>query len=341
MSYVDQYWDSDDRQQLLGDVEITVLDSFWSTPRIESKGKAQFDGADRVQLYWHCQVDEIYQDYDKVIPPSLTIQMSIGDNWVTDEHGVMVENKDDPSTEMLGKGSAKPIQFKGSSFYGKFLGLCSGKYNDGDGYYTQTHVDPMTGPPELLDDGDDVEWNLGEVRAFMARKHANPRNASTWVGTKWRTRGFGFRYSRPPVLSGMKVVPVAFLGVDDAVAAAHTPGQSSQDAASGPADTSGLAVPELVATTLPSDVDTGLVDQLAGLVTTSGSHTEFMRNALNLDGVKSVPEVKAAVMSAAEGPWSVKGKSVADLAAEAGLDEMSGHESNPGLAAEQAADEAS
>jgi hypothetical protein len=328
VSYVDQYWDSDDRQQMLGDVEVTVMDSFWSTPRIESKGKAQFDGADKVQLYWHARVDEIFQEYDKVPPEVLNLQMSIGDGWLTDEHGTLVENKDDPPEEKLKAGKAKPIQFKGSSFYGKFLGLCGGKY---DSYYTQTVVDPMTAPPTVLDDGDKVEYDLAEVRALLARRHANPRNASIWVGFRWRCRGLGFYYSRPPQLSGMKVCPVAFLGIDEAVASAHTPGQTSLSGAA-PADQV-VVHPELVSATLPG-ASAALVEDLTKLIGTSGSHVEFMRNALNIDEVKGDDGLKAAVMDAKEGPWAQRGKELEDTESEQ-------PETNPGLAAEQAADEAS
>lgn len=316
MSYEDQYWDDDTRQQRLADVEVTVLQSFWSTPRIESKGKAQFDGADKVQLYWNCRIDEVYQDYDKALPEQFGVQISPGEGWIADEHGVMVSHKDDPSEELLQAGKAKPIQFKGSSFMGKWLGLCSGKYSS---WYTRTNVDPMTREPIVLDDGDEVEYDLGSVRSVLARRKANPRDAGIWVGMKFRLRGLGFYYRNTEGTPGVKVMPTAFLGLDEAVVADYVPGSAGSDG-SGAITTGLVAHPELVSETLPG-ASAELVETITELVSKATSHPEFMRGALQVEEIRTTPDLKAAIMNASEGPWSKKGVALPDTeGAEGGED---------------------
>ena len=331
MGYEDRYWDDDDRQVLLGDFEGVVLDSFWSTPRIESKGQAQFDGADTIQLYWHVKPTEVYQEWDNLVPDHITVQFGIGEGWETDEDGVMVSHTDDPSEEKLEKELAKPIQFKGSSLYGKFLGLCSGKYKT---YYTQTNVDPMVGPVKVLDDGDKIDWDLGTVRSVLARKKANPRDASIWKGVVFRFRGVGLPYRQDRDNPRFKVLPVAFIGEDQDAAAAYDGGSAGRGGTSSAGQPSS---PRLVAETLPG-ASAELVETITGLVDSSETFTLFRRNTLNLPEVKADSEIKAAVMNETGGPWSVKGQPDPDE--QASIDEGEDHV-NPGLAAEQAADEAS
>jgi hypothetical protein len=96
---------------------------------------------------------------------------------------------------------------------------------------------------------------------------------------------------------------VAYLGYDpDAAAEAGSgaPGAAGEDQV--PIDAGD------VANTLPAHTEPGLVDDLAKLVSVSASHTEFMRNALQIEKVKGDDELKKKVMDAEEGPWSVKNK---------------------------------
>lgn len=295
MSNID-YFDTDDRQTLLGWFNGTVLDSYWSTDRVETKGKANYDGSDETKLFWLVQIDEVLQEYDKVVAPSLSLNMGLGKGWYPNEDGTRVEHEDAAPDEEVEAGNAKPIVFKGGSMYGKFLGLVNGKY---ESYYTGTPVDPMVEEPKVLDDGPEPMYQLWEARADLA-KHGlgDPRDASIWRGTRWEFRGLGFMYRQTKV-PGFKAVPVTYLGYTD-------PSQLNQEGAGEPVSGGRDVDPQEVSLTLPAGTEPALVERLTKTLSASSSHTEFMKEALKLEEVKTNPEVKSAVMNAENGPWGLK-----------------------------------
>lgn len=292
------YFNPDDRQGLLGWYSGTVIESFWSTDRVQSKGKATWDGADDSKLFWLVRIDDVHQDYDQMVPPTMSAKMSIGKKWLPNEDGTFVEHEDAASDEEVAAGTAKPLYIKGSSMYGKFLGLTNGNY---ESYYTQTPVDPMVDEPVVLDDGPEPDYDLTGVRQEMNRLgRKDPRRADIWVGFQFEFRGLGFKYRQTKGTPGMNAVPVRFLGFDPE---AHIDGSG----AAGEAQSSNGSVdPASVSLSLPDDTEAGLVDDIVKLVEVSSSHTEFMKQALVLDGVKTNNGVKSAVMDAENGPWSKK-----------------------------------
>lgn len=292
--------DTDDSQQLLGWFAGTVLDSIWSSSRVESEGKYSGDGADNTKLYWHVRVDDVYQEYDKMVPPTMTVSMGIGEKWHWDpEYRNLVRHEDDPGDEAVEAGKAKPILFKGSSLYGKFLGLCTGKY---ESYYTQTPIDPLVDDVRVLDDGPPIEYDLTGVSANFRERGitADSRDSSLWVGQRFLFRGTGFIYRQTKGTPSFRATPVAWLGYDPT---ASDSALSSTESASpaGP-----VVSPEEVALALPEGTPDGVIATVTQLVNSSTSHTEFMKKALKLDEVKGDADIKAKIMDAASGPWAVK-----------------------------------
>lgn len=294
------YMDTDDSQQLLGWFEGTVLDSYWSTSRIESQGKATFDGADTYKLFWHVRIDDVLQEYDKMVPPTMSVSMGVGEKWIQDpDNKNIVRHEDDPGDEAVEAGRAKPIRFKGGSMLGKFVGLCTGKY---DSWYTQTPVDGLVDEPVVLDDGPGLEYDLAGVRGNFSQRGivADPRDASIWTGMRFLFRGVGFVYRSTKGTPPFRATPFAFLGHDPD---AHEDSPSSTEAASpaGPVvDSSDVAL------ALPEGTEPELVERLTELVNTSDTHTSFMRAALKLPEVKGDAAIKAKVMDVDAGPWAVK-----------------------------------
>lgn len=313
------YMDIDESQGLLGWFEGTVLDSYWSTPRADSKGKATFDGADTTKLYWLVRVDTVHQDYERVVPESMSTNWGIGDKWHQDpENENQIRHEDDPGDEAVEAGTAKPILFKGSSMWGKFIGLCTGKYEN---YFTQTPIDPMVDYPVVLDEGPEVEYELYTVRLDFEKRgvQADPRDASIWKGMRFEFRGLGFPYRQTKGTPAFRATPVRFLGFDEAVASSDPVGNAVPPA-SEPVD------PQLLLATLPEAVvdrvagndeaTVELVEGLAELVGSSDTHTVFMRQALKLPMVKGDADIKKAVMNKDSGPYSVKDKTAQDAAAD-------------------------
>jgi hypothetical protein len=294
------YMDTDDSQQLLGWFEGTVLDSYWSTSRIESQGKATFDGADTYKLFWHVRVDDVLQEYDKMVPPSMSVSMGMGEGWLQDpDNKNIVRHEDDPGDEAVEAGRAKPIRFKGSSLLGKFAGLCTGKY---ESYYTQTAIDPLVDDLVVLDDGPELEYDLAGVRGNFTQRGviADPRDASIWTGMRFLFRGVGFVYRQTRGTPGFRATPFVFLGYDPE-ASDSAPSSTESASSAGP-----VVEPSDVALALPEGTDEKLVGQLTDMVNSSKTHTAFMRLALKLPEVKGNEEVKAKVMDAEAGPFAVK-----------------------------------
>jgi hypothetical protein len=312
VSNTNDYWDPDDSQQLLGDFEGTVLQSFWSTMRIQSQGKIDGAGADNTQLYWLVSVDEVWQEYDKIIPESVSINFGIGEKWRSDESGRFVEHEDDPDPAKVASGDAKAMSFKGGSMYGKWLGLCGGRY---DSYYTQTNVDPLVADLRVLDDGPELRYDLSGVRAIQSRrKVGNPRDASIWVGLRFRFRGVGFVYKQTKGTPSFKVMPFSFLGFSEDVAASYDPNSAGTIDAGDNGASSVVTEAALVSETLVG-ASGELVETLTTLVSNASSHPEFMKGALKIPEVKGNPDIKASVMNANTGPWSKRGVTLEDAEA--------------------------
>lgn len=288
-------FDPDESQQLLGHYRGTVLESFWSTDRVQSKGKANYDGADTTKLFWLTSIDEVLQyGYNKLVPEANTIKFGVGEKWIPNEDGTRIEHEDAASDEEIAAGNAKPVPFGGGSLYGKFLGLVNNKYTS---YFTDSPVDPMVDEPKVLDDGPEPEYQLYGARAKLQQLGRNdPREAGIWVGFQWEFRGLGFWY-RSTKRPGFGVVPVTYVGFNE-----DTP-----SVAPGAPEQAGSVVDAAdVAARLPGDTEPGLVEQLAKLVSVSASHTEFMKQALVITEVKGDDAIKAAVMDSENGPWATK-----------------------------------
>lgn len=297
------YMNIDETQGLLGDFDGTVIDAYWATPRQDSQGKATFDGADTTKQYWLVRIDHVHQEFDKVIPETMSINWGIGDKWhKVPEAPHLVRHEDDPGDEAVESGKAKPIFFKAGSALAKFVGLCTGRY---DSYYTGLPVDPLVEEPMVLDDGGPVEYGLYPVRANFADRGvvADSRDASIWIGMKFRFRGLGFSYRQTKGVPPFTVRPVYFLGYEEI---APDAGRNGVPSASG----AGVVVSAAdVASALPEglvgEVDEVACDEVATLLSSASSHTEFMRGALRTEMSKSNADVKAWFMDE-DGAWAVK-----------------------------------
>jgi hypothetical protein len=296
------YFDTDDSQGLLGHFVGTVVDSFYSNDLAVSEGKAIYDGNDKTKLYWHVRVDDVLQeDYSGVVPETVTMSFGLGDKWWANEAGDQVRHEDDPGDDAVERGEAKPILFRTNSNFGKFLGLITGKNDAYRGDF---------GEAVALDGGDsDVNYDFSNLPSYMRRnKLTDTRESKIWQGLRFEFRGLGIKYRSTQGDPRMRALPVRYLGTDTTDAGVAVSPDSSAEAST---PRSGPVTAETVSKLLPSDTPPDLVESITTLVSTSASHTEFMRNALMLDGVKGDEEinkvVKAAVMSEHEGPWAARG----------------------------------
>lgn len=265
-------WGTREAGGLLGHFIGQVKKSEWDT-------NARFTGGDgkNTLLFWEVEVRDILQEsWDKVPPESITVAIGIGSGWNADVDGYTVEFQDDPTVE----------EFVNTSLYGKMVNLVAGEADTYPGAVV------MDGGPEL-----DVEFT--GVAEYMAEHgYDDPRDARIWTGMVFEFRGVGFKYRNVDQMR-MKAVPARFVGVEevDSDDSAQTNEPAEAPEATG-ADTTALWS------------EAGASDDLAGtlaqLVRTSGSHSQFARNALVLDEVKSSDKVKAAVMDEANGPWSAR-----------------------------------
>lgn len=292
--------DVDDSQQLLGWFEGTVIDPLWSNSRAQSEGKYTGDGADTIKAYWHVSVDKVHQDYDKMAPPTTTVSFGIGEKWHVDpENPNVVRHEDDPGEAAIEAGDGKPILIKGSSVFGKVVGLSTGKY---ESYFTQTAVDPMVRDLVVLDDGPPVEYEMyGVADAMRARGiTTDSRDISIWRGARFLFRGVGIPYRNTQGTPRFQVLPFAFLGFDEDVASGAE--SSSAGLAGRPVSIDPADVANLCAADTPAEA----VEELAKLLSTSNTHTEFMRAALRIvNGQKLGEDVKAAVMNE-DGLWALR-----------------------------------
>lgn len=286
-------FDNDDSSGFLLDFSHTVIESFWSSPADEAPdGKSvDWEGAEKVRLYWLVRVDEVYQDYDGDVPETQSLNMSTGTGWWQDPNDeTIVRNEDDTED--------KEKSFKSSSFYGQVIGLIIGKQDK----YKGAKI-------TVKDGGEDVDYDMtGALKYLVDNDIADPRDATIWVGTQWRNRGLAFDYSRGKKDDDderevrARSVPTAFLGVDEEVAGGRrTPAP--------PTDTvvTNVTTNTIIATIPTQDpISEDQADELLKLVLTSANHSQFMRSALMLEWVKEDDVVKGAVMDKAHGPWSLK-----------------------------------
>jgi hypothetical protein len=275
--------ETDDSAVFLTDFVGTVLRSFWSSAEAQAveagRDAPTYDNADRTQLYWHVRVDDILDPEFERDVESVIIPISVGSGWWADEAGEVVTHEDDSET--------KPRKFRGDSRLGQILALIrgdKGEYKDVDHYsMDNTHPDYDMTPA--------LKW----VRDTGFK---NTRNARGWEGSVWRFAGVATKTGNSDREPRVKSYPVAFLGSGDTnggeSAVAHTPSSTE------PVDRAALSK------TLPSDTPADVVEELARLVEAASSHTEFMRNAVALPGVKGKDDLTKAIMDEQGGPWSRK-----------------------------------
>lgn len=286
-------FDNDDSSGFLLDYSHTVIESFWSSPADEAPdGKSvDWEGAEKVRLYWLVRVDEVYQDYDGEVPETQSLNMSTGTGWWQDPNDETIVRHEDDTED-------KEKSFKSSSFYGQVIGLIIGKQDK----YKGAKI-------TVKDGGEDVDYDMtGALKYLVDNDIADPRDATIWVGTQWRNRGLAFDYSRGKKDDDderevrARSVPTAFLGVDEEIAQGR----------SAPASTTDTVVTNVTTNTIIATIPTqdpiseDQADELIQLLTTSANHSQFMRSALMLDWVKEDDVIKGAVMDKAAGPWSLK-----------------------------------
>jgi hypothetical protein len=208
---------------------------------------------------------------------------------------LLVTHEDDTPDKLKG--------FKSSTRYGQLLGLIMGaedEYRDVD----------------KTDDFGPIDYDFKGAAAYIKSTGKSSRDATVWQGTSWVFRGVATIMRRQGTSEArllrdarLRIVPVMFLGANGEV---QDKGSSRGQAAvaSTPNSTAPISA-EAVADTLPPGTDPALVENLVRLLGVSSSHTEFMRNAVGLEGVKGDNDVTARVMDEADGPWSVKAGSKA------------------------------
>lgn len=294
------YFETNDSDGELGDFIGLVEDSIWSNAEIESKGKADYDGADRYQLYWNVTPLQILQDDFDDDVDSATVTMGIGKDWYPEGDGDDIRHKDDPGDALVDARKAKPILFNGSlrkgSVYGKYLALTRGAV---DCYENDR------GEAEVLDGGDEVEYDLTPVRRkFKSQGVIDPRKASIWKGHVFRFRGLGLKY-RDDQKPRLKALPVAYLGTLEEWE--KNSGNTVVRNESGAVDRVGGTAEAIdVAKTLHPDTDPTIVETITDLVNNASSHTEFVKTALKLPEVKDDAVLTTVLMDEIHGPWSAK-----------------------------------
>ena len=289
MAKTDEYegWgDTDDSAVFLTDFVGTVVRSFWSSAEAQAleagRDAPDYKGADRTQLYWHVRVDDILDpEFDRDVE-SVIIPISVGSGWWADEAGENVTHEDD--TE------AKPRKFRGDSRLGQILSLIRGAKDE---YKDVAHYSLDNTQPDY-DMSPAMKW----VRETGFK---DTRYARGWEGSTWRFAGVATDVGgdREPRL---KSYPVAFLGAGEVngdnggsgSGVAHTPSSTE------PVDRAALS------NTLPADTSADVVENLARVLDAASSHTEFLRNAVALPGVKGNDALTQAIMDEANGPWGLK-----------------------------------
>lgn len=251
-------WDTDDSSGLLHHFIGTVTESVWTTD-------SQRQDPNKPFLQWNVTIDDALQEnFEGVTPETLLVNVSCGNGWTEDEEGLTVQHKD--NLEM----------FKGSSAYGRIIGLVAGKESD---YGSQAKV--MDG------DGDIGKVDLRGVGKYMgSHGFEDPRVAAIWVGLTFEFRGIGFVYRNQTGDPYAQALPVRFVG-ENAGAEAPKAGKSKA-AAKVERDTVG------VWTSNGADEETA--NTLNDLANSAKNHSEFAKNALVLPAVQGSEDLKAAVL---------------------------------------------
>lgn len=288
----------DDSSEFILDYSFTVLDSYWSTPAEErTEGGKSFDGDDKVRLYWHVRPDEVFQDYDGKVPETMTVNWTTGTGWVIQEDESQVRHKDDDPDADESDPEYKPKRFKASCMLGQFLGLVTGQQET---YRARKGVRVMDGGDE-----DELTYDMTPAKDYLIEHgFGDPRDASIWVGTQWRSRGLGLDYGNDDMEVRAKALPVMFLGVDPEVRAEADAGVTPS--ATGAPEARGGVTASDVQAGAPFTLGDSEAEALARLVTTSTSHPQFMRQALALPFVKEDDAVKAWVQDADGGAYTLK-----------------------------------
>lgn len=293
------YFNTNDSDGDLGHYIGLVEDSIWSNPDIESKGKADFDGADRYQLYWNVKVLDILQeDFEDDVDYN-TVTMSIGKGWFPEDNKVDIRHEDDPGDDAVERGEAKPIFFSGAtrrgSVYGKYLALTRG---------ASEAFETSEGEAEVLDGGDEVEYDLTGILRYMRKNGiTDPRNASVWEGHVFLFRGLGLKYNRDQK-PRLKALPTKWLGTLEQYE--KNEGVTVERSEGGNVKASGTAAPETVASILGAGVSAEAVEAITDAVNKASTHTEFARIALVLPEVRANESLTPLIMDEENGPWSAR-----------------------------------
>lgn len=289
------YFNTDNSAPFVTYFKGKITESYGDTPANQAvaagREEPTFQSATQTRIYWAVQVDDVIQEWDNIPPELITVNWSLGKDWQADESGLVLRHKDDPGDELVEAGKAKPILFREDSGYGTFLSIIRGAKK---GY------DTKKGAPKVMDGGPkNLDYDFkGLANWFRTNGVTDSRNLDIWVGHSFLFRGLELQFGGNFEAS-TKPLPVAWLGYSEDV---DSPNSSAGGASSAPTQVD----PADVAVTLPPDTAPEVVDQLAQLVTVSANHSQFMKNALVVDGVGDNSEVKAAVMDQANGPWSAR-----------------------------------
>lgn len=252
-------WETDDSTGLLGHFIGTVETSIWTTD-------SQRQDPNKPFLLWHVTVDDILQDNFEGTPPeSLPVNVSIGNGWTEDEAGETVEHESGVES------------FKGSTSLGKIINLVSGKTSD----YGSNAV-PMDG------DGHIVTDMKGVGKYMAAQGYDDPRNSKVWEGLQFEFRGIGFKYRNQDGDPYQNVLPVRFVGENG--------GSDSDGGAKTKTAAKGKVVKDTVGIWMASGASDETAVTLNDLINSATSHTQFTKQALVLDEVKSNDVLKGAVM---------------------------------------------
>jgi hypothetical protein len=264
----------DDSTGLLGHYVGTVEESFAGT-------NAQYQEGNVVRLTWETSVDDVLQeDYDGEIPPSITRNITLGDGWDVNDDGILFHEDDEARVE---KGLA-PRDFKTSSFYGSLLAIIAGEKDDYSGRY------------EVADGGDDeLDLDLSGVKKYFEDTYGSLDKVDSgdpkiWLGFTFEFRTVHYEMRGNP--DGFnRTLPVRVVSTPAGAKKATRKKGAKSEPVNFPWEEYG-ASGEVAA-------------QLASLLNTARTESEFVQKALNVPGV-SDNETLMAVLVSDEGPWSYR-----------------------------------
>src|SRR5262245_38332207 len=153
---------ADESTGLLSHYIGTVETSFAGTDAAYQDGTV-------TRMSWDTTVDDVLQeDYDGIVPETLTQNITLGDGWDTDLDGRLFHEDD----ELRASKNLKPKEFKLTSVYGNLIGLVAGQVDD---WYNGNY--------EVNDGGEPFNCDLtGVMTYFDKNKIDDPNDPKAWQG---------------------------------------------------------------------------------------------------------------------------------------------------------------